>query len=127
MAQLGMNIQEVVSAIQSQNQTFGIGQIGAPPAPAGTEQQFVVTAQGLLTKAEEFEDIIIRAAKEGVASVRIKDIGRVELAKRDYSIAICMNGRAGTSIGIYHRPGANAVDPARAVRKKKEDLKAKLP
>jgi len=127
MAQLGMNVQEVASAIQSQNQTFGIGQIGAPPAPPGTEQQFVVTAQGLLSKPEEFEDIIVRAAKEGVASVRIKDIGRVELAKRDYSLASRMNGKTATTIGIYQQPGANAVDTARAVRKKMEELKAKFP
>ena len=127
MAQLGMSVQEVVSAIQSQNQTFGIGQIGAPPAPPGTDQQFVVTAQGLLTKPEEFENIIVRAAKEGVASVRIKDIGRVELAKRDYSMASRMNGKTATMIGVYQQPGANAVDTARAVRKKMEELKAKFP
>jgi multidrug efflux pump len=127
LAQLGMNVQEVASAIQSQNQTFGIGQIGAPPAPPGTEQQFVVTAQGLLSKPEEFEDIIVRAAKEGVASVRIKDIGRVELAKRDYSLASRMNGKTATTIGIYQQPGANAVETARAVRKKMEELKGKFP
>ena len=127
MAQLGINVQDVAAAVQSQNQTFGIGQIGAPPAPPGIEQQFVVTAQGLLTKPEEFEDIIVRAAKEGVASVRIKDIGRVELAKRDYSMASRMNGKTATTIGIYQQPGANAVDTARAVRKKMEELKAKFP
>ncbi|MGL6108862.1 MAG: efflux RND transporter permease subunit, partial [Rubrivivax sp.] len=32
MAQLGISVQEVAAAVQSQNQTFGIGQIGAPPA-----------------------------------------------------------------------------------------------
>src|SRR5262245_39575017 len=127
MAQLGMNVQEVASAIQSQNHTFGIGQIGAPPAPPGTDQQFVVTAQGLLTKPEEFDDIIVRAAKEGVASVRIKDIGRVELAKRDYSMASRMNGKTATMIGVYQQPGANAVDTARAVRKRLDEIKAKFP
>ncbi|UCG99465.1 MAG: efflux RND transporter permease subunit, partial [Burkholderiales bacterium] len=62
MAQLGISVQEVAAAIQSQNQTFGIGQIGAEPTPAGVQQTFVITAQGLLTKPEEFEDIIVRAA-----------------------------------------------------------------
>src|SRR5258708_6683660 len=107
MAQLGISVQEVTSAIQSQNQTFGIGQIGAPPAPPRTEQQFVVTAQGLLSKPEDFENIIVRAAKGGVASLRIKDIGRVELAKRDSSLASRMKGKPATTIGIYQQPGAN--------------------
>src|SRR5262245_59893943 len=85
MAQLGITVQEVSAAIQSQNQAFGVGQLGAPPAAKGVEQRYVVTAQGLLTKPEEFENIIVRAAKQGSAIVYLRDIGRVELAKRDYS------------------------------------------
>src|SRR5580765_8160119 len=93
MAQLGITVQEVTEAIKSQNQNFGIGQIGAPPMKPGVEQQFVVTAQGLLQKPEEFESIIVRSEKEGGASVRVRDIGRVEMAKRDYSMTSRMNGK----------------------------------
>jgi len=127
MAQLGISVQDVTAAIGSQNQTFGIGQLGASPMRPGVEQQFVVTAQGLLTKPEEFENIIVRTAKEGVASVRIRDIGRVELAKRDYSMPSRMNGKTATTIGIYQQPGANAVNTAKAVRKKMEELKGRFP
>jgi multidrug efflux pump len=127
MAQLGISVQEVSNAIQSQNQTFGIGQIGAEPSAKGVQQTFVVTAQGLLTKPEEFENIIVRAAKEGTAIVRVRDIGRVELAKRDYSITSRMNGRTATTIGIYQQPGANAVDTAKAVRARMEELKKQFP
>ena len=127
MAQLGITVQDVASAIQSQNQTFGIGQIGGQPTVPGTLQTFVVTAQGLLTKPEEFEEIIVRAAKEGTAIVRIRDIGRVELDRRDYSIIGKMNGRTATTIGVYQQPGANAVAAAAAVRKRMEELKAGFP
>ena len=127
MAQLGITVQDVANAIQSQNQTFGIGQLGAEPTPQGVQQTFVVTAQGLLTKPEEFEQIIVRTAKEGTAIVRVRDIGRVELAKRDYSIASRMNGKTATTIGIFQQPGANAVETARAVRKRMEELKKQFP
>jgi multidrug efflux pump len=127
LAQLRISVQDVAHAIQSQNQTFGVGQIGAQPAAEGVQQTFVVTAQGLLTKPEEFENIIVRAAKDGTAIVRVKDIGRVELAKRDYSIASKLNGRTGTTIGIFQQPGANAVETATAVRKRLEELKAQFP
>ena len=127
MAQLGISVQQVANAIQGQNQTFGIGQIGAQPTPAGVQQTFVVTAQGLLTKPEEFEDIIVRTAKAGTAIVRVRDIGRVELAKRDYSIASRMNGRTATTIGIFQQPGANAVQTAGAVRARLEELKKQFP
>ncbi len=127
MAQLGITVKEVADAVQGQNQTFGIGQLGARPAVAGVQQQFVVTAQGLLTRPEEFESIIVRAAKEGAAIVRIRDIGRVELAKRDYSISSRMNGKTATTIAVYQQPGANAVDTARAVRARLEQLKQQFP
>jgi len=128
MAQLGITVQEVTSAIQSQNQTFGIGQIGAEPAPSGGVQQtFVVTAQGLLTKPDEFENIIVRTDKVGTAIVRVRDIGRVELALRDYSIFSRMNGKTATTIGIYQQPGANAVETAKAVRTRMEALKKQFP
>ena len=127
MAQLGISAQDVAQAIQSQNQTFGIGQIGGQPSLPGTQQTFVITAQGLLTSSEEFEGIIVRAAKEGVAMVRLRDIGRVELDKRDYSIASKMNGKISTTIGINGQPGANAVATASAVRKRMEELKQQFP
>ena len=127
MAQLGVTVQEVAAAVQSQNQSFGVGSLGAPPSLPGVEQQYVVTAQGLLSKPEEFESIIVRSAKEGVASLRIRDIGRVELAKRDYSMSSRLNGRTATTIGIYQRPGANAIETSRGVHRKMEELKAKFP
>ena len=46
MAQLGISVQDVANAIQSQNQTFGIGQIGAEPTPPGVQQTFVVDRAG---------------------------------------------------------------------------------
>ncbi|UCF74748.1 MAG: multidrug efflux RND transporter permease subunit [Betaproteobacteria bacterium] len=127
MAQLGITVNDVANAVQSQNQTFGIGQLGARPTISGVQQQFVVTAQGLLTRPEEFEDIIVRTAREGAAIVRIKDIGRVELAKRDYSISSRMNGKTATTIAIYQQPGANAVETAKAVRARLDELKQQFP
>ena len=127
MAQLGITVGDVSAALSSQNQTFGIGQIGGQPSVPGTQQTFVITAQGLLTKPEQFEEIIVRAGKEGVASVRLRDIARVELDKRDYSVVSRMNGKASTTIAIYQQPGANAVDTANAVRKRLAELRQQFP
>jgi hydrophobe/amphiphile efflux-1 (HAE1) family protein len=127
MAELGVTTQEVANAIQSQNQTFGIGQLGALPMLPDVQQSFVVTAQGLLTKPEEFAEIIIRASQQGSATVRLKDIGRVEMAKRDYGIASRINGKTGTAIAIYQQPGANAIETAKAVRARLDELKKNFP
>jgi multidrug efflux pump len=127
MAEMGVTVDEVSNAVQGQNQTFGIGIIGAPPMRPDIQQSFVVTAQGLLSKPEEFENIIVRAAQQGSAIVRLKDIGRVEMAKRDYSIASRINGKVGTTIAVYQQPGANAVDTAKAVRARLAELKQTFP
>ena len=50
---------EVVNAIKEQNVQVAAGQIGAPPAPAGTAFQFTVSARGRLADVDEFENIII--------------------------------------------------------------------
>jgi hypothetical protein len=69
----------------------------------------------------------VRTSREGTAIVRVRDIGRVELAKQDYSIASRMNGRTATTIGIYQQPGANAVETAAAVRARLAELKRSFP
>jgi hydrophobe/amphiphile efflux-1 (HAE1) family protein len=127
MAQLGITVQEVSAAIQSQNQSFGIGEIGSEPSRKGVQQTFVVTTQGLLTKPAEFENIIVRTNKEGTAIVRVRDVARVELAKRDYQVASRMNGRTAATIGIFQQPGTNAVETAKAVRARMEELKKQFP
>lgn len=127
MAQLGIAVAEVARAVQGQNQTFGIGQLGAQPMLADVPQSFVVTAQGMLTRPEEFEEIIVRAGRDGAALVRLRDVARVELAKQDYSISSRLNGKTATAIVIYQQPGANAVETAGLVRQRMEELKAGFP
>ena len=59
--------------------------------------------------------------------MRLRDIGRVELDKRDYSVVSRMNGKISTTIAIYQQPGANAVSTAKAVRARLDELKKQFP
>jgi multidrug efflux pump len=127
MAQLGITTQDIALAIQQQNKAFGIGSIGQAPSPKGTQQSFVVTTKGLLTSPAEFEGIIIRAAGEGTAVTRLKDVARAELGSKDYSMASKVNGKKGVSVIIYQQPGANAIETSRQVNALLEGLKQKLP
>ncbi len=122
MAQLGITPQEISTAIGRQNRAFGIGQIGQAPITAGTQQSFVVTAQGMLTAPEQFEEIIVRAAPDGTALVTLKDVARAELGAKDYSIVSKINDRRAVAIVVYQQPGANAIQTSRQVR----DLLAEL-
>lgn len=127
MAQLGITAKDIATAIQQQNKSFGVGSIGQAPAPKGTQQTFVVTTKGLLSEPAEFENIIIRAASEGSALVRLKDVASVELGGKDYSVATKVNGKKSVAIVVYQQPGANAIETSRQVRALLDDLKKNFP
>ena len=127
MAQLGITPQEISTAIGRQNRAFGIGQIGQAPITQSTQQSFVVTAQGMLTTPEEFENIIVRAATDGSALVKLKDVARAELGAKDYSIVSKINDRRAVAIVVYQQPGANAIQTSRQVRELLAELTPGFP
>src|SRR5713226_9743647 len=85
LAKLGITVTEIVNAIQAQNKVNPAGQLGGEPAPANQQFTYSVLAQGRLTSPQEFEDVIVREAPDG-GIVRVKDVARVEMGTKDYSI-----------------------------------------
>src|SRR5260370_23634466 len=63
LAALGLSAMDVVTAISQQNLQVAPGQIGQPPAPQGQQFQLTINTLGRLTTAEEFGDIILKAAQ----------------------------------------------------------------
>jgi len=116
LAQMGLTANDVSNAIAGQNQAFGVGQIGQVPTTEGTQQSFVVTSQGMLTKPAEFDEIILRTNADGSAIVRLKDVGHAALGSKDYSLQSKVNGKTAASIVVYQQPGANAIETATNVR-----------
>jgi len=60
LAQRGVTVPEIVSAIQQQNKVNPSGQIGSEPVPSGQEFTYTVRAQGRLVTPEDFENIVVR-------------------------------------------------------------------
>src|SRR6187399_1967336 len=61
IANLGVTVPDIVNAINQQNQLSPAGQIGGPPAKAGTEYTYAVRTQGRLLGESQFGDIIVRS------------------------------------------------------------------
>src|SRR5574343_962252 len=80
-----------------------------------------IVMRGRLSTPEEFGNIVVRAQADG-AMVRVKDVALVELGAQDYNINARLDGQPTAAIGIKLQPGANALDTARAVRAKMEEL-----
>jgi multidrug efflux pump len=127
MAELGISAAQVAEAIRKQNQQFAVGRLGQPPTKERVEQTLTVTTRGRLLDPQEFENIILRAAGEGAAIVRLKDVGRAELGARDYSMRRRLNGKPATFIAVYQQPGANALDVSKEIRNTLVELKKSFP
>jgi hydrophobic/amphiphilic exporter-1 (mainly G- bacteria), HAE1 family len=126
LAQLGLTVADVQSAIRAQNVVNPAGQIGAEPAPPGQQLAYTVRAQGRLTTPEEFGDIIVRANAAGSA-IRVRDVARVELGTATYSQYGALNGKPSAVVAAFQTPGSNALDVAANVRATMEQLKQRFP
>ncbi|WP_431824313.1 efflux RND transporter permease subunit [Burkholderia sp. F1] len=127
MAQLGITAADVQRAVANQNQQFAVGRLGQAPTGGAVEQSFAVTTPGRLAEPADFDNIIVRAASQGTAIVRLKDIGRAELGQKDYSIRSRFQGKPATIIAVYQQPGANALDVSKQVRATLADMKKSFP
>ena len=126
MSSLGLTSKDVVNAIQSQNVQAAVGRIGAEPVVNEVNFQINLTAQGRLTSAAEFENIILRSGADG-AMIRLRDVARVELGAKASDAETRFNGKPATGIGIYQAPGANAIKTAEGIRHAMAALEARLP
>jgi hydrophobe/amphiphile efflux-1 (HAE1) family protein len=126
MTALGVTAPEVVASIQQQNVQASAGQIGAPPAPTGQQQQLTILARGRLDDVEAFRNIIVRTNANG-AVVRVGDIGTVELGAQTYSSHSSLNGQPAATLVVYQAADANALNVAQSVEAELERLSQRFP
>lgn len=126
LAKLGVTVDDIVGAIQTQNVQAAAGSIGDPPQAAGVQFQYPVNVKGRLTTPEEFGNVIIRTQPNG-AYLRVRDVARVELGANTYSTKGQFNGNSSVVIAIYQQPSANAVALAKSVKAKLAELSKSFP
>ena len=117
---------DIIRAIREQNVQVAAGVLGAPPAPTDTTFQLSVNARGRLTTEEEFGDIVVRATPDGQIT-RVKDVGRVELGANGYSLRSLLDNQQAVAIGIFQRPGTNAIEASNQVRATMAELQKTFP
>src|SRR5215203_590212 len=126
IAKLGITVPDIVNAIGQQNQLSPAGQIGGPPAAAGTEFTYAVRTKGRLLNEEEFGEIIVRANPDG-SEVRLKDVARLELGTQLYNAYGRHNGKPSAVIAVFQIPGTNALDVANKIKATMADLATRFP
>jgi hydrophobe/amphiphile efflux-1 (HAE1) family protein len=122
---LGLTASDVVAGLQAQNVQVASGVLNQPPVDQPGAFQIAVQTLGRLADAGEFGSIIVKQTDNAV--VRIKDIGRVELAAQDYTTNSYLDRDPAIGLGIFQQPGTNALDAAHAVQAKMDELAKDFP
>ena len=75
------------------------------------------------SKPEEYENSVLKVSPDGEHLVRLKDVGRAELASF-FDISSDVDGQPGTAIVLKPLPGWSAAIAIEAIEKELEELKA---
>jgi len=126
LAQMGITVPEIISAIRAQSVIVPGGKFGAEPAPPGTEFTYTVRLPERLQTEEEFGEIVVRTTEEG-SQVKIKHIARVELGVETYNAFTRLNGSECAIMGLYQAPGSNAVALAEEIKNTMKALSGSFP
>ncbi|MEL6324490.1 MAG: efflux RND transporter permease subunit, partial [Pseudomonadota bacterium] len=112
-AELDLTATEIVAALRAQNVQVASGTINQAPAPTQDAFELSVQTQGRLTAPDEFENIIVRGSLTGESGVvRVKDVGRVELGAESYATNAYLDNQPAVAMGVFQRPGSNAIETA---------------
>ncbi|MBS0515754.1 MAG: multidrug efflux RND transporter permease subunit [Proteobacteria bacterium] len=117
---------QALAAVRAQNVQVAAGSLGAEPAVPGNGFSATVTAESRFTTPAQFEDIILRANKDGT-TVRLKDVARVELGPFVYGTSVTYNGQAVAGFAVQLQTGANALGVGKAVKTRLAELQQSFP
>jgi HAE1 family hydrophobic/amphiphilic exporter-1 len=126
LALRGLTAGDVVTALRGQNVQVAAGVINQPPVPQPGAFQLNVETQGRLTTPEQFGNIIVKSDPDGRV-VRVRDVARVELGAADYNRSGYLDERVAIPLGIFQRPGSNALATAALVQNAMADLSKSFP
>ena len=110
---VGLTASDVVTALQGQNVQVASGVLDQPPMDHPGAFQISVSTQGRLADPAEFSNIVVK--QTATAVVRIKDVATVELAAQDYSTNSYLDRDPAIALGVFQRPGSNALSTAKAI------------
>ncbi|QNK61327.1 efflux RND transporter permease subunit [Pedobacter sp. PAMC26386] len=104
MAGQGLIPDDIVAALKEQNIEAAPGKLGEN---SNQSVQYTLKYTGRLEEVKQFEDIILRSAKQG-GLLRLKDVAQVEFGAQDYTTSLVTQGKVSSGGAISQTSGANA-------------------
>jgi multidrug efflux pump len=125
---------DVVRAIREQNVQVAAGRLGQPPAPSSVNFQLPLNTLGRLESEAQFRSIVVKTDDDGSVTY-LRDVvsddrpGQkgVELGAKNYDVNSYLDGNPAVTLAVFQLPGSNAVQTAKAIRTRMEELKKDFP
>ncbi|TEA77665.1 efflux RND transporter permease subunit [Allopusillimonas ginsengisoli] len=121
-----LSASDVNAAVSRQNVLVSGGILGAPPNPDTQRTSAPIVVNGQLATVEEFGNIVLRSNVDG-ATVRLKDVARIEVGSDSYQFGARLNGKPTAAFAIALSPGANALSTAEGIKAEMEKLSEFFP
>ena len=121
-----LTVEDVIMGLRAYNVEVSAGQFGGLPAVQGQRMNASIIVQSLLQTPDEFASIPLHTNPDG-SIVRVKDVGRAELASEFYDVDARYNGHPAGVMAIRQTPGANALDTANAIKSKLKEMSSYFP
>ena len=121
-----ISVEQVTQAIATQAAAYPVGQFGAEPAPAGTEQTYTITLPAQISTVEEFEKIVIKSTDDG-KQVLLGEIATVALGVESYGTRSQYDNKPTAVMVVYQEPESNAVAVAERVTAQMEQAATLFP
>jgi len=126
LAAYGMTASDVVQSLRDQNVQVSGGSIGGPPTSGTNAFQYTVTTEGRFSDARQFRYVIVKASESG-RLVQLQDVARIELGAKDYVTNSYLDGSPAVALGIFSRPGTNALAAAETIQETMRTLAKDFP
>ena len=126
LASYKVTIAEIKNAIQNQNIQLSAGALGDQPTDANPSLKLSLLTKGRLQTPEEFGNIIVRSNSDG-SNLRLKELSRVELGAKSYSMFGIVNTKPAALIQVMPLPGANTVEICDSIYKTIDELSQTFP
>ncbi len=119
LAAFRLTPQDVEDALRRQNIEVPSGRIES------AEREFTVLSETDLRTPAEFDELILRDS--GGYLVRLKDVGRSEIAAENERTVVRFKGEPAVALGVVKQATANPLDISREVRAMVPKIEAALP
>ncbi|MDF3023025.1 MAG: multidrug efflux transporter, Acriflavin resistance protein [Alphaproteobacteria bacterium] len=110
---------DVETALRSQNVEIPAGRIES------SQREFTVLSETDLRSAEQFESLILK--RDGTTFVRLRDVGRAEVAAEDERRVVRFNGKNAVALGIVKQATSNPLTVSQGIQKLLPDIRSSLP